>query len=82
MPLTPAERAQAPAIYAALRAGVAALEAGERSAAAVRRVIRARLARAPLLRPEYVVLVDFAISFRMIAFRPKPDCGGSSLGLA
>lgn len=56
--LTPAERAQAPAIYAALRAGVAALEAGERSAIAVRRVIRARLARAPLLRPEYVVLVD------------------------
>jgi pantoate--beta-alanine ligase len=56
--LAPAERAQAPAIYAALRAGVAALRAGERSAVAIRRAIRARLARAPLLRPEYVVLVD------------------------
>jgi pantoate--beta-alanine ligase len=56
--LTPGERAQAPTIYSALRAGVAALEAGESSTMAVRRVIRDRLARAPLLRPEYVVLVD------------------------
>ncbi len=56
--LTPAERAAAPAIYAALRAGVAALGAGERSARAVRRAIEARLRRAPLLRPEYVDLVD------------------------
>jgi pantoate--beta-alanine ligase len=56
--LAPAERAQAPAIYAALRAGVAAIGAGERSTRAVRRVIAARLGHAPLLRPEYVDLVD------------------------
>ncbi len=56
--LTPEERAQAPAIYAALRAGVAALGAGERRTRVVRRVIAARLGQAPLLRPEYVVLVD------------------------
>ena len=56
--LTPAERAEAPAIYAALRAGVAALRAGERSTREVRNVIWAGLRRAPLLRPEYVDLVD------------------------
>ncbi len=56
--LTPAERGEAPAIYAALRAGVSAIAAGERHTEAVRRVIVARLARARRLRPEYVVLVD------------------------
>lgn len=58
--LTPRERAQAPAIYLALRAGVAAIAGGERRTAVVRRVISERLARAPLIRPEYVALVDTA----------------------
>jgi len=56
--LAPRERAQAPAIYAALLAGVAAIAAGERRTAAVRQVIAERLARAPLVRPEYVAVVD------------------------
>jgi pantoate--beta-alanine ligase len=56
--LSQAERAQAPAIYAALRAGVGAIAAGERRTARVRRVVEKRLARAPLLKPEYLVLVD------------------------
>jgi pantoate--beta-alanine ligase len=56
--LAPPERAQAPAIYRALLAGVAAIAAGERRTAAVRRVIAERLARAPLVRPEYVAVVD------------------------
>jgi pantoate--beta-alanine ligase len=54
------ERVQAPAIYAALLAGVAAIAAGERRTAAVRRVIAERLARAPLIQPEYVAVVDTA----------------------
>lgn len=58
--LTAAERAEAPAIYAALRAGVAAIVAGERRTAAVRRIILGRLGRARRLRPEYVALVDTA----------------------
>jgi pantoate--beta-alanine ligase len=58
--LTAAERAEAPAIYAALRAGVAAIAGGERRTAAVRRVILDRLGRARRLRPEYVALVDTA----------------------
>jgi pantoate--beta-alanine ligase len=58
--LTAAERAQAPAIYAALRAGVAAIAGGERRTARVRSVIEKRLAEAPRLSPEYVVLVDLA----------------------
>jgi pantoate--beta-alanine ligase len=56
--LGPAERLAAPAVYAALRAGVAAIRRGERRTAPVRRVVEARLAAAPLLRPQYVRLVD------------------------
>jgi pantoate--beta-alanine ligase len=56
--LTPEERRQAPAIYGALRAGAAAAAGGERSSARIVRAIRARLARAPLLAPEYVAVVD------------------------
>jgi pantoate--beta-alanine ligase len=56
--LAPAERAQAPAIYAALRAGVAAIQGGERRTARIRRVIEGYLARAPLISPEYVAVVD------------------------
>jgi pantoate--beta-alanine ligase len=56
--LTPAERRQAPAIYAALRAGAEAAARGERSSARVARAVRARLERAPLLAPEYVAVVD------------------------
>jgi pantoate--beta-alanine ligase len=58
--LTAVERRQAPALYAALRAGVELIRGGERRSAAVRRRIRAVLRRAPLLRPEYVRLVDTA----------------------
>jgi pantoate--beta-alanine ligase len=57
--LTPAERRRAPAIYAALRAGVAAAERGERSSARIAGRVRARLARAELA-PEYVAVVDLA----------------------
>lgn len=55
--LTPAERRRAPAIYAGLRAGVAAVERGERSSAAIAALVRARLVRARL-QPEYVAVVD------------------------
>jgi pantoate--beta-alanine ligase len=56
--LTPEERRQAPAIYAALRAGAEVAARGERSSARIARAVRARLERAPLLTPEYVAVVD------------------------
>jgi pantoate--beta-alanine ligase len=58
--LTPAERRQAPAIYGALRAGVLAVAGGERSSARIAKAVATGLARAPLLRPEYVAVVDLA----------------------
>ena len=58
--LRPAERRQAANIYRALCAGVALIAAGARRTAVVRRRIRAVLRRTPLVRPEYVRLVDTA----------------------
>jgi len=58
--LTPEERAAAPVIHRALRAGADAIAAGERSAAAVRATMRAVLDAEPLARVDYAEVVDAA----------------------
>lgn len=55
--LTPEARAQAPALHRALQAARAAVEKGERSAAALERIVRAVLAEAPLGEIDYVEIV-------------------------
>jgi pantoate--beta-alanine ligase len=54
------QRAAAAQIFAALRAGVDAVQAGERSARAVEALVRERIAREPLLRVDYVEARDAA----------------------
>jgi pantoate--beta-alanine ligase len=56
--LAPAERAQAVALSRGLAAARAALVAGERSAARVARAVRAVWRRHPLVREDYVAVVD------------------------
>jgi pantoate--beta-alanine ligase len=56
--LTPEERAAAPVVHQALRAGVAAIQQGERDPAAVRRVMTDVVAREPLAELDYVAVVD------------------------
>lgn len=59
--LTPEHRAQAPTVQTALRAGVEAIEAGERDPAAVEATIRAIIATAPAAAtPDYIAVVDAA----------------------
>lgn len=52
------ERRQAPVIYKALRAGMLAYQAGERSAEDLRQVMRKVLSESPLARPQYVSCAD------------------------
>jgi len=56
--LTEAERAAAPAVHRALRAGVAAVEAGERDPAAVRAAMHAVLDPVPEAEVDYLDVVD------------------------
>ncbi|OGO56377.1 MAG: pantoate--beta-alanine ligase [Chloroflexi bacterium RBG_16_69_14] len=56
--LTPEQRAAAPVLHRALIAARDRWAAGERSAEALRRVMRAELAREPLADVEYVSVVD------------------------
>jgi pantoate--beta-alanine ligase len=56
--LSPDERAQAPAIHHALVAGRAAFARGESRAAGVMAVVRSELAHAPLIRIQYLALID------------------------
>lgn len=56
--LSPEERAAAPVLYRALQAGAAALRAGERDAAAVRRAMEGVVAAEPLARVDYLSVVD------------------------
>ncbi|MEZ4702919.1 MAG: pantoate--beta-alanine ligase [Rhodothermales bacterium] len=56
--LTPAQRAEAPALYRALTATRAAIEAGERDAAALRRALVDRLEAVPGARVQYAEIVD------------------------
>ncbi len=56
--LSPEERRAAPALYAALREAQARFAAGERSAEALRALIRERVATEPLLALEYVSVAD------------------------
>jgi pantoate--beta-alanine ligase len=59
--LTPEHRRQAPVVSAALRAGVAAIDAGERDPAAVEATIREHLETAPdAEEPDYVAVVNAA----------------------
>ena len=68
--LSPEERAQAPTVHRALQAGVAAIAAGERSAARVQEVMAAAMAEAPLGRVDYLAVVD-AATFEV----PEPLAG-------
>ena len=56
--LSPAERAAAPQLYRALQAGVQLAARGERDVAAIGRAIDAALASEPLLKPQYVAVVN------------------------
>ncbi len=56
--LGPEERRAATALYRGLESALRALEAGERDAEAVRARVREMLAREPLVREEYVEVVD------------------------
>lgn len=56
--LTPAERAAAPVVHRALAAAASARGQGERSADALRRLMRNTLASEPLANPEYVSVAD------------------------
>jgi pantoate--beta-alanine ligase len=58
--LSPEERAAAPVLHRALQAGVAAIAAGERAAAAVRATMRATLGAEPLAAVDYADVVDAA----------------------
>jgi pantoate--beta-alanine ligase len=58
--LSDAERAAAPVLHRALRAGAEVVLAGGRDAAAVRAAMEAVLATEPLVDPDYAVVVDAA----------------------
>jgi pantoate--beta-alanine ligase len=58
--LTPDERAAAPVVHRALQAGVAAIEAGERSAAEIRSQMAKIIQAEPLAQLEYAEVVDAA----------------------
>jgi pantoate--beta-alanine ligase len=55
--LNPAERAQAPIIFQALRQAVELVKNGQLNAAVVRRKIRAKIRSAPLAEIEYIEIV-------------------------
>lgn len=70
--LSPAERDAAGVINRSLRAGVAAIEAGERSVDAVRAVIADMIAAEPLVsEPDYIAIVDAD------TLAPLDECAGS-----
>ena len=56
--LTPDEREAAPVVYTALRAGAAAITAGERDPAAVRDLMAGIIEAEPLARLDYAAVVD------------------------
>jgi len=56
--LTPTQRRAVPVLYAALRAGQAAVRAGIRSATRIRRLMRDKIATEPLARVEYLSVCD------------------------
>jgi pantoate--beta-alanine ligase len=68
--LTPDERAAAPVLYTALRAGAAAIGAGERDPAAVRDLMAGIIEAEPLAELDYAAVVD-ADSFTV----PDPLAG-------
>ena len=69
--LTPAERAAAPVLHRALRAGAERIEAGERRAAAVERAMAGVLAAEPLLGP-----VDYATVAEADTLQPLDPLAG------
>jgi pantoate--beta-alanine ligase len=72
--LTPEERAAAPVVHTALRAGVAAITAGERDPAAVRDLMAGVIEAEPLAQLDYAEVVD-ADSFTV----PEPLTGNLRL---
>jgi pantoate--beta-alanine ligase len=71
--LTEGQRAQAPAVYRALRAGAAAISKGERSPAKIRRIMRGEFRDADLARVEYLEVVD------PVTLETPPMLGGQTL---
>ncbi len=71
--LSPPDRAAAPKIFAALRAGAALVTAGESETAPILAAVRATLAGEPRLAPEYVECVDAA------TMAPVGSINGSAL---
>jgi pantoate--beta-alanine ligase len=63
--LTPAQRAAAPVLQRALRAGAAAVAAGERRAAVVRKAIAELVEAEPLVELDYAEVVDAATLDRL-----------------
>jgi len=72
--LTPDERAAAPVVHTALRAGVAAITAGERDPAAVQALMAQIIEAEPLAQLDYAAVVD-ADSFTV----PQPLAGNLRL---
>jgi pantoate--beta-alanine ligase len=72
--LSPDERAAAPVVYTALRAGEAAIRAGERDPAAVRELMASIIEAEPLAGLDYAEVVD-ADSFTV----PEPLAGNLRL---
>ena len=56
--LSPEERRIAPVFYRALSEGARIIRAGEQNVAFVKRAVMAMLATEPLVRPEYIEVVD------------------------
>jgi pantoate--beta-alanine ligase len=56
--LTPAERAAAPTIYKGLKAALGLYDSGERNAARLIMAVESALSGAPLIRKEYIEIVD------------------------
>ena len=63
--MTPEERKAAPALNHALQATEAAMLSGTRDSGALRRIVEERLAAEPLLRIDYIEIVD-ALSLRPV----------------
>jgi pantoate--beta-alanine ligase len=71
--LSPEDRADAPRIAESLREAGRLYASGQRSAAVMRRAVRAVLARSPRIRVEYVEIVDYD------SFRPIREVRGPAL---
>jgi pantoate--beta-alanine ligase len=77
--LSAAERAQAVVLSRALRAAEAAVESGERDAAAIQGAMEDQIAEAPLARPQYAEVVDAGTLQPVDTLSPESPSGGRYL---